>query len=398
MKKFLQDLIARKKQEMTNLEERSNKSEDINEVRSIGETMKALRDEISEAESKLAELEQEEQTQEENARSKKADLEARSQVLETYTSAETRSEENESKELEQRGKDLREGRTVTVATGKALLPKHTGTQLNDTFKPVSTLVDLVSYEVLEGGESYSEAYVKSYATGGITEEGANYTDAEPVFGYADMNKVKITAYAEINEEVKKLSNIDYASKVEEACLVALKKKLSEQILNGTGTKQLTGIFASPVAIDSDKDIELTAIDNKTLNELVFNYGGDEDVEGMATTILNKKTLKEISEVAKTDGSLFYNIDLANRTINTVPYLINSNVADFAGATTGKYVFAFGDPKSYKVTQFSPVEIVESTDFKFKQGMICFKASMFVGGNVIKQDGFLRAKKKIVTAG
>ena len=57
MIKFLKDLIARKKKELKEKEERMQKSEDINEVRSLGENLIALRDEINEAEEQLKELE-----------------------------------------------------------------------------------------------------------------------------------------------------------------------------------------------------------------------------------------------------------------------------------------------------------------------------------------------------
>ncbi len=53
MKDYLKKLIARKKEEVKNLMKRSAESEDINEVRSIGETLTALRDEINEAEEQL---------------------------------------------------------------------------------------------------------------------------------------------------------------------------------------------------------------------------------------------------------------------------------------------------------------------------------------------------------
>lgn len=59
MKDFLKKLIARKKAEMTTLQQRSDASEDIKEVRAIGETLAALRAEIDEAEAQLAELEDE---------------------------------------------------------------------------------------------------------------------------------------------------------------------------------------------------------------------------------------------------------------------------------------------------------------------------------------------------
>lgn len=60
MKKFLQDLIARKNTELANLKKRSDESTDLNEVRSIGSQMDAVRSEITDAQAKLNEVEAEE--------------------------------------------------------------------------------------------------------------------------------------------------------------------------------------------------------------------------------------------------------------------------------------------------------------------------------------------------
>lgn len=59
MKKFLMQLISRKKTEMKNLQERSDASQDLAEVRAIGATLAALKSEIEEAEAELAKLEDE---------------------------------------------------------------------------------------------------------------------------------------------------------------------------------------------------------------------------------------------------------------------------------------------------------------------------------------------------
>lgn len=53
MKKFLMDLIARKKQELADIEARMKKSEDLAEVRSLGDMLLRLRDEITDAEKQL---------------------------------------------------------------------------------------------------------------------------------------------------------------------------------------------------------------------------------------------------------------------------------------------------------------------------------------------------------
>jgi len=58
MKEFLTKLIETKQQEIVALKEQSNKSEDINEVRSIGTKLASLTDEIKAAEEQLAKLEE----------------------------------------------------------------------------------------------------------------------------------------------------------------------------------------------------------------------------------------------------------------------------------------------------------------------------------------------------
>lgn len=60
MKKFLLDLIAKKKAELADTEKRMKASSDVNEVRSLGETLLALRDEINDAEKQLSDLENDE--------------------------------------------------------------------------------------------------------------------------------------------------------------------------------------------------------------------------------------------------------------------------------------------------------------------------------------------------
>lgn len=402
LKEYLKKQVESKRSQIEILEKAMIESEDKEERAKAGETLTQLRSELTEAEKLLQEEEEKERMadEEEKEGEERGAEERRLQVIGSYgmrgaavpASMESREKEM-NEQLEKRGADLKEKRAVKVSSGELLLPKHTGNVLNDTFNQVSTLVDRVQTENLNGGESYEEAYIKSYGTGGITGEGEDYVEAEPEFDYAPINKIKITAYAEISEEVKKLPNIDYARKVQEACRIALKKKLSQQIIAGTGTGEMFGICASPKAIDAAKDVEIEEIGLNTLNEAIFGYGGDEDVETMATIILNKVTLKALSEVRKENGDPAYKIDVKNRTIDTIPYIINSNIPDFATATAGKHFMLYGDLNAYKTAVFSPVEIIESNDFKFKQGMICFRASVFVGGNVVKQDGFIRLKKK-----
>ena len=78
----------------------------------------------------------------------------------------------------------------------------------------------------------------------------------------------------------------------------------------------------------------------------------------------------------------------------LPYVINSHCKAISDPSTvdGEYSIAYGALSNYEVPIFSPVEIGKSTDYKFKDGIICYKASVFTGGNVVGYNGFLRIKK------
>lgn len=133
---------------------------------------------------------------------------------------------------EKRGKALKENRSVTVGASSVILPQHQATDINPTFNEVSSLIDRVNIKPLIGGESFKQAYIKGYGDGDYTAEGADYAGAEPVFGYADINKTKVTAYAEDTEELAKLPAADYDQEVMKGISIASRKKITREILVG----------------------------------------------------------------------------------------------------------------------------------------------------------------------
>jgi HK97 family phage major capsid protein len=307
---------------------------------------------------------------------------------------ETRNEELE--KSEKRGQDLKENRSVTVSSGTIVLPKHTASDIKGTFNQVSSLIDGVKHVPLEGGESYERAYEKGHGEGDYTAEGADYTEADVQFGYATVNKTKITAYSEESEETQKLPNANYDAVITGGVNKSLRKKITKEILIGDGgAGHLVGIFsAQATAIDATKDLAISEIDADTLDNIVFSFGGDEDVEDAAVLILNKKDLKAFAMLRDADGKKQYDVKSNGNTgtIDNVPYVLNSACKPVATALTGEYVMAYGPLSNYELATFSPTDIQRSTDFKFKQGMIAHRGSVFVGGNVAAHNGFLRVKK------
>jgi HK97 family phage major capsid protein len=299
--------------------------------------------------------------------------------------------------LEKRGVDLREKRTVQVSQEEILLPQHVDNKINPyPFSEVSSLVDNINLINLNGGETYKKTFVKESGIAGTTNEGEDYNETEPDFGYVTITKCKLTAYTEITEELEKLPSVNYQAEVIKNIKTSLKKKLSLEILRGAGTaNNFTGLFSDKaVALNDTEDLAISEIDENTLDDIVFAYGGNEDIEGGAVLILSKHDLRAFAGLRTKEGRKVHSIDYVNHTIDGIPYIISSNCSALSNSQTpeGAYAMAYGSLKNYEVAVFSPIEISKSNDYKFKQGIICYKASVFVGGNVVGYQGFVRVVK------
>ena len=189
-------------------------------------------------------------------------------------------------------------------------------------------------------------------------------------------------------------------------VISIRKKIGGQILLGAGgANQLTGIFSAPTNVmpvtTPTVDLSIGQIDETTLDQIVFGYGGDEAVEGGQWLILNKSDLAAFAAVRATTGQKLYNITL-NGQIGTISsdrsysvnFVINSGASALSSASTasGTYCMAYGSPMAYEMPVFAPVEVMESLDYRFQTGQMAFRASTWVGGNVAKYRGFTRIKK------
>lgn len=323
--------------------------------------------------------------------------------------------------IEQRAKDLKEGkaikialdngeqRSVTVSGGTILVPKKYKNEISESFNAVSGMVDMLNTIPLNGGESYSVAFEKGYGEGDYTTEGGEYQDIDVETDYVETGRAKITSYIEVTNEVKNLPSANYLALISKRVNSSIKKKIGAQSIVGAGTTNtIRGIYNADTKVmpteEGTSDIELTAIDADTLNDITFAYGGDEDVEAPQTLILSKADLKAFAKVKTTDGKFVYAITKngARGTIAykdgglAVPFVINSacNSISDSKTTDGKYTMIYGALSDYEMPVFSDIEVQESTDYQFKKGMIAYRADCIIGGTVSKYNGFVRVKKKV----
>lgn len=381
--------ILERKQEINEMLKDETRSNDLD--------FKALEKEVRELNEELEELQTRERLMKETEQFNDGEIEGR--TIETFNADEGTEKRETVAEVdwEKRGTDIFEKRAVTVDSGDLVLPKHDSTSIKSTFNQVSTLIDRVSVVPLPGGESYETPYEVQHGEGNYTKEGQPYHDIDVEFGYAKVNKTKVTSYTEITEEVEKLPRAQYGQRVVNAVRQSLRKKITKEILNGRGPVQdeFVGIFSDEAAaINPATDLEITEINEDTLEDIIYAFGGDEDVEDEFTLILSKDDLRQFSKIRYSDGRKVYDIKHNGNvgTIDGVSYIINSGAGSLATATEGDYLMAYGPLSNYEMAVFSPTEVKRSDDYKFKEGMVAHRGSVFSGGNVVAFNGFLRVKK------
>jgi len=304
-----------------------------------------------------------------------------------------------------RGRALKAMNAVQLTTEGVLVPTRYGTDLMPAWNEVSSIVDLVRIFPRLGGEAFERSYVRGYGEGQEVADDADYYESDTEFGFVRIGKSKVTVYTEEDEGVLKLPDIDYDAEIVNGVRLALRKRIARQILVGPGTaNRLTGIFASSYssvdpkagAIDPATDLQLATIDDGTLDEIIFSYGGEEDVESGAALILNKQDLKAFAKLRDGNGNRVHTISYNGNTglIDGIPFIINSACGVLSAADTAPdtYCMAYGHLSNYGLAIFSDIDIQRSTDFKFRSGQVAHRGSVYVGGNVIKWNGFVRVRK------
>lgn len=384
----------------------SRESEAIKALGEMNEESTLEEREAVEAEAESIEADRESLVEEMEAlESQKTEIEAQIRELESALEVEDAPEpekeeikERKAMKNEERGQALLEKRNVLISSTGILLPKYEATDIKPTFLEVSSIVDAVNIRVFPGGESFRQPYLKGYGIAAYeTEGGANVTNVDPSFGYAQINKTKLVAYTEDSEELVKLPAADFDAEVVRGISVAIRKKLAREILFGDGEAgHFVGIFdGNADAIDQD-DKELADINEETLDEIIYAYGGDESVEAPAVLVLNKEDLRAFALLRDATGRKIYEINNRGNfgTIDGVPFIINSHCKAISNknTTSGQYAMAYGPLSNYTMAIFSDVEVRRSEDYKFRHGLIAHRGVLFAGGNVTAYNGFLRVKK------
>ncbi|MBS6504090.1 MAG: phage major capsid protein [Clostridium sp.] len=325
-------------------------------------------------------------------------------------------EKVEVKELEKRGEiwkgNNREERAV-VLDDTILIPKHKSNTVNALpFNEVSSILDLVKITPFPNGDSYEVPFEYETGEGDYTEEvaaggtGGEYHEVGVKFDSSKIKRTKLTTYSEISKEFLKTPSANYAERVQVNVVKSIYKKIAKDIVVGVGgDSAIQGILTQPEKVTNDKsqqrdnrvidkDIEVTELGFNTINDIVFAYGGENDVEEGQVLLMNKMTLNEFAKMRDSNGNKAYDIKTygATFTIDGIRGVFSAHIKPFSTAEENDYFMAYGSPQAYELALFGAIDVEESIHYKFRQGLISYRADQFIGGNLTAYKSWIRVKK------
>ena len=163
-------------------------------------------------------------------------------------------------------------RSLTLASGNIAQPTRVS-GINAGQNIVSGIVDLVRVVDANGMGEDAVAYE---ASGGQTaalkaDDGTAPADSSPNLKIAKISPVMVTTLSYVSRSIQRTTPLNYQSRVTEGALTALRKKTGALIVTGDPSATLpepTGILKA-AAISSGSDLEVAAIDEKTLRKIAL---------------------------------------------------------------------------------------------------------------------------------
>lgn len=288
-------------------------------------------------------------------------------------------------------------RAALVSSGKLATPTAVS-GINDTVGAKhSSIIDLVKIVDCGGMGSNKVAYIDTDADAAAEHtEGSAATAKEATFGYVEITPKTLATYAQISEQAKNQTPLQYEAKVQEQALISLRKAAVKLVISKLKASALNKDVDASVS-SAKKGI----LDENTLTDFLLEYGGDESVVGEAVLFLNKKDLRAIGKIRGTqDKKKVYEIvpDGSNPNVGiikdgglAIKYCICSELAacvDTAQGSAAIPTMFYGNPQCLELDLFTDYKVKVSEEFAFTSLMDTILGSVSLGADVVAKNGFV----------
>lgn len=405
LKDQIKKMIESKEAELKALKERSQKSEDVKELRSLNEDIDKIVGELNQLKTMYGEADQPADPNPDQGGARGFDPLAAMLMRNGGQPDRANLEERAKKFAESDRETISNEETraaLLVSGGKVAQPVGVD-GIRDTWADVSSIVDLVKIVDCSGmGGGYKIAYETTGSTAASKTEGNTAaTESGPAFDILTITATDRALVSYISNKVRKQSPLAYEQKVRESAMNALRKEASKIIISALQTSTIVETYNIGLTGSTGKT---GVLDEKFLRKLTLLYGGDETVAGGAVLILNKKDLIALGDIRGTnEKKAVYEITPNAQNPNTgiikdgglaVRYIINNNCPALSGtAQTSSAIkgIYYGNPQAIELCLFSDYEVKASEDYKFAEDMLTIRGTVSLGAGMGVYKGFVVAE-------
>ena len=394
MKKFLMELIARKKNEMAQLQERSNESQDVAEVRAIGTQLDAVRNEIAEVEAKLAEIEAEEQRNggiPDNAELRNGVVVAHAAVAGQADDTAYRSAfmnfvlRGTPIPMELRGTEDNENTKTTDVL--SVIPTVLVNRIVEKMDAVGSILALVNKTSYAAGVEIPTSSLKPTAS--WVAEGASSPRQKKTTSKISFTYHKLRCEISMSMEVGTMALAAFEAKFVENVAKAMVKAIEDAIVNGDADGKPKGILAETAPDGQALTVTDGAISYATLMEMEAAI--PEEYENSAKWCMSKKTFMKFMGITDDNGQPVARVNFGisgkiERTLLGRDVVMGSAYMPTLAATTANtFAFAF-DFDDYTMNTIYDMGISKKQDWDTED--LLTKAVMSVDGKVVDKSSLV----------
>lgn len=232
------------------------------------------------------------------------------------------------------------------------------------------------------GENLQIPSLAQYSTAAIVGEGTAAAESDPVFNsFITLGAFKFSFLVQLSSELIEDSGVDILSFLASQVGNELGFRVNDALTTGTGTAQPKGIVvASSLGVTGSTAVT-GAFTADNLISLVYSV----DTAGRRLAgsgfQMNSSSIAKMRSLKDTAGNFVFSPALnadANDLLLGYPVFENPGMANTG--TAAKSVI-FGHLPSYFVRQVGGIKLDRSDDFAFNTGLVTFRATMRVDGNL-----------------
>jgi HK97 family phage major capsid protein len=277
-----------------------------------------------------------------------------------------------------------EKRDVTKGSTGAPVPTSFYDQVIMLARHVGPMLETSTILNTAGGENLQIPSLSAYSTGTVTSEASVIGESDPTFNaFKTLGAFKYSFLTQISTELAADAGVDILSFLAANTGNALGYDVNAALTTGTGTVQPTGIVTAAGSGVTGGTGVSGAFTADNLINLVYSV--DTAGRRLAGTgwQMNATSIAAVRRLKDNAGQYLFSPSLsADARDLLLGYPIYENPAMASPATSAKSVI-FGNLSSYFVRTVGGIQLDRSDDFAFSSGLITFRSTMRVDGNLIQ---------------